>query len=189
MIERRKQLEREERQLVETIAASIREEKEAAERQKIREAQDLEYHRSMMLDKKRAEKKEARKRQKTEETIAVDLDEADEEEEEKEVKSPKRAKKEESDEVVMEPPSEEPEEDEEGICRVTFQTEEGKRFERRFRKSGRAEGLYKFVAFFLPGLPKSFEIVQLPQGVVGHEAELADVLQGSRALLYVKLSE
>ena len=181
--ERRRQLEREEQQLVQTIAKSLEEERAAAERQKLREAQDAEYRKSVRQDRKTIDREKAKKRQKIKETIALDdAVQLDEEEEFQNVSktTPKYAAL-----------SDEPNVSEPDCVSVTFQLPNGKRITRRFRRNMSTEQLYAFIhhANNESFDTQMFSVVELRNGVVSPiDLTIDNVAKNdSRILLFVQL--
>jgi hypothetical protein len=175
LLQRQRELERQERELVAAVADSLRAEAESKERQRVRDLQDLEYQQSLAKDKK----VEASKRQQSSETICV--------EDAAKVFPPPAHVLVASPVVVDAVLSLDPEPDasEAGAVAVTVQLFDGTRHTRRFRCEELCENVYTFARTKLENAKEKIDLVQLPEGRVDPHHTVASVGK-KRVLLFVK---
>lgn len=164
LAQRRREKEREERNLVEAIASSLREEEKAKQTKELRDAQEKEYQKGLKEDrrKQREEKKKQRKQEKEQQKLEL-----------------LKAK------FEQEPSSGE------GSCSVTFQDQEG-RFERVFSSDGLCEDLYLFVLYVKlknrdGNKQQEFELILPPNTVIDRGEKISNY--GKKLLLFVRDSE
>jgi hypothetical protein len=190
MQERRQKLEREEQLLVEAIAKSLEEERAAAERRKLREAQDAEYQRSVREDRKAYNREKAKKRQRLEDIEAIPIVDEEKEEEVEEVME-ESVKDITSSSTTYQLLEDEPDASEACVT-VTFSLPDASRIARRFRGEASTEQLYSFIHHHSAAdMSTAFVLLQLRSGVVSRiNLTIAEVARNdSRILLFVQQSE
>ncbi len=174
LLQRQRELEKEERAMVAAVAKSIREADEAAERKRVRDEQDNEYKRGLQRDKKVA----ATVRQQSVETLVIDETPEDKADEAVVVEETKRPRV----ELASEP------EAGDAAVAVTFQLLDGNRVSRRFLMTDSCEQLFAFAEEKSGNVEGQLDLVQLPQGTVKREATIEQV-GSKRILLYVRVKD